>query len=175
MSKNYEIRPLEAADFQAFLEIQRYALLNAPEVFGSDYDWFDALSILSKEQRYEKYMFFPYQYLLGALEATGNVIGMVGFSCEHTRSKIKHKGRIWGMYVLPEYRGRGVATNLLNSVINTARDIDVELIQLSVSNKNKDSYSLYLRHGFSVYGMEARALKVGDQYVDEYLMVNFLT
>jgi hypothetical protein len=62
------IRPLEIEDFPAFLDLQGLALLQAPEVFGSDYDWFEGLSILSKEQRYERYMNFPYQYILGAVD-----------------------------------------------------------------------------------------------------------
>ncbi len=174
MAIQYEIRPLEASDFQPFLNIQRVALLNSPEVFGSDYDWFDTLSILSKEQRYERYMLFPYQYLLGAILPDGQVAGMVGFSNDHTRTKIKHKGRIWGMYVIPEYRGQGVASAMVASVLNTAEEIGVEQIHLSVSTDNKDSYSLYLRLGFTVYGLETHAMKVGEQYVDEYLMVKFL-
>jgi len=168
------IRPLEEGDFSAFLDIQRDALRNAPEVFGSDYDWFDALSILSKEQRYEKYMFYPHKYLLGAFAEDGSIVGMIGFSNDKNRSKIKHKGQIWGMYVVPELRGKGLATALVNSVVETAREIDVELIQLAVGTRNVASYELYLRSGFSVYGTEARAMKVDEEYVDEYLMVKFL-
>jgi RimJ/RimL family protein N-acetyltransferase len=174
MTPEYEIRPLEASDFPAFLDIQKHALLNAPEVFGSDYDWFDALSILGKEQRYERYILFPYQYLLGAILEDGTIVGMVGFSCDHTRTKVRHKGRIWGMYVIPTHRGRGIASTLVQSALATAEEIGVEQIQLSVSTDNRDSYGLYLRLGFSAYGLESHAMKVGEQFVDEYLMVKFL-
>lgn len=168
------IRPLDEGDFQAFLDIQRDALRNAPEVFGSDYDWFDALSILSKEQRYQKYLFYPHKYLLGAFDRDGQIVGMIGFSVDHNRSKVRHKGKIWGMYVVPEMRGKGIATDLVQSVLETAQEIDVELIQLSVGTRNVASYELYLRSGFTVYGTEARAMKVDEEYVDEYLMVKFL-
>ena len=167
------IRPLEIDDFGAFLDIQRDALLNAPEVFGSDYDWFDALSILSKEQRYEKYMNFPYQYLLGAIGDQGAIIGMIGFSSEHTQAKTRHKGKIWGMYVTPEHRGKGLASQLVQTVLSAAQEIGCELIQLSVSTRNEASYSLYLRMGFTVYGTDVHAMKIGDEYVDEYQMVKF--
>ena len=168
------VRPLDEGDFQAFLGIQKDALRHAPEVFGSDYDWFDSLSILSKEQRFQKYLFFPHRFLLGAFDDEGAIVGMIGFSTDHNRSKVKHKAKIWGMYVVPEMRGKGIATSLVNSVIETARELDVELIQLSVGTRNTESYQLYLRSGFSVYGTEARAMKVDEEYVDEYLMVKFL-
>jgi RimJ/RimL family protein N-acetyltransferase len=168
------VRALEMDDFASFLVIQQDAILNAPEVFGSDYDWFDALSLLSKEQRYQEYMDFPYQYLLGAVDEDDHILGMIGFSCPHYRRKLRHKGKIWGMYVIPEERGQGIATALVETAIHTAREIDCELIQISVGTKNRESYSLYLRLGFSVYGTEAKAMKIDDEYVDEYLMVKFL-
>lgn len=174
MISGLTIRPLEINDFAAFLAIQKDALINAPEVFGSDYDWFDNLSILNKEQRYERFMFFPYQYLLGAVDVNGEIAGMIGFSCEHTRSKVKHKGKIWGMYVKPEFRRQGIASFLVRSVVSTAEEIGCEQIQLTVSTDNHDSHGLYLRLGFTVFGMESHAVRVGDGYVDEYHMVKFL-
>jgi len=167
-------RALETDDFAAFMEIQHDAILNAPEVFGSDYDWFDSLSMLSKEQRYQEYMDFPYQFLLGALNEREEILGMIGFSCDKNRKKLRHKCRIWGMYVTPEERGQGIATALVQSVLETAEEIDCEQVQLSVGTKNKESYSLYLRMGFQVYGTESHAMKISDEYVDEYLMVKFL-
>lgn len=168
------LRPLEDVDFHSFLDIQSDALKNAPEVFGSDYEWFEGLSLLSKEQRFEKYMMFPHRYLLGAFTSEGVLVGMIGFSNDHHRSKIKHKGTIWGLYITPEHRGKGIASTLVQSVISAAGDVGVELIQLAVSTQNVDSYALYLRLGFVVYGTEVRAMKVNDEYIDEYLMVKFL-
>lgn len=175
MLSNVTIRPLDDSDFTEFLEIQRIALEQSPELFGSDYDWFNSISLLSKEQRFEKYQNFPYAYLLGAVNADGSIVGMIGFSCDHHQTKLKHKGRVWGMYVLPEARGHGLATSLLTTAIDTARDVSgCELIQLAVSTQNRSAYELYLRLGFVVYGTEMHAMKVGDAYVDEYLMVKFL-
>jgi RimJ/RimL family protein N-acetyltransferase len=168
------IRPLEIEDFTQFLDIQSAALLHAPEVFGSDYDWFAGLSILSKEQRYEKYMNFPYQYLLGAVDPAGVIVGMIGYSSQNS-TKTRHKGGLWGLFVRDEYRGQGIASILVNSLVETARDVlDVEQLQLSVSTQNQASYGLYLRLGFTVYGTEIHAMKIDESYVDEYLMVKFL-
>jgi len=174
MISELTIRPLEIEDFNGFLSIQGDALKSAPEVFGSDYDWFEGLSVLSKEQRFEKYMNFPYQYLLGAVNSENNILGMIGYS-GHEQAKLGHKGRLWGLFVVESYRGHGVATKLVSSIIETARDLlSVEQIQLTVSTKNQATYSLYLRLGFSVYGTELRAMKIDDSYVDEYQMVKFL-
>lgn len=174
MTPELTIRPLEIDDFATFLDIQREALLQSPELFGSDYEWFESLSILSKEQRYEKYMNFPYQYILGAVDDDGNIAGMIGYSSEDS-SKTRHKGTVWGLFVRPEFRGKGIATIMVMSVLETAQDmLDVEQVQLTVSTHNEASYGLYLRLGFKVYGTELHAMKIGDSYVDEYHMVKFL-
>lgn len=174
MTPELTIRPLEIDDFAMFLEIQREALVQSPELFGSDYEWFESLSILSKEQRYEKYMNFPYQYILGAVDDEGNIAGMIGYSSEDS-SKTRHKGTVWGLFVRPEYRGKGIATIMVMSVLETAQDmLDVEQVQLAVSTQNEASYGLYLRLGFNVFGTELHAMKIGDSYVDEYHMVKFL-
>ena len=74
-----------------------------------------------------------------------------------------------------EYRGQGIATILVNSLVDTAKDVlEVEQLQLSVSTQNQASYGLYLRLGFTVYGTEIHAMKIGEAYVDEYLMTKFL-
>lgn len=172
---NLTIRPLEIGDFPAFVEIQREALVQAPEVFGSDHHWFESLSLLSKGQRFERYINFPYQYLLAAVDEQGRIAGMMGYSGNHGQVKLRHRSRIWGLFVLEEFRGAGVATDLVTTIIQTARDLlSVEQIHLTVSTANTASYGLYLRLGFSVYGTESRAIKVESGYVDEYLMVKFL-
>ena len=174
MTSEFVIRPLEIEDFAQFLDIQSAALVQAPEVFGSDYDWFAGLSILSKEQRYEQYMNFPYQYLLGAVAPNGRIMGMIGYSSQES-TKVRHKGRLWGLFVRQEYRNCGIATVLINSIVETAKDVlEVEQLQLSVSTQNQASYGLYLRLGFTVYGTEIHAMKIQHSYVDEYLMVKFL-
>lgn len=175
MISDVTIRPLDDSDFTEFMEIQRIALEQSPELFGSDYDWFNSISLLSKEQRFERYQNFPFTYLLGAVRTDGTIVGMIGFSCDNAQTKLKHKGRVWGMFVLPEYRGHRLATSLLTTVLDSARDLaGCELVQLAVSTQNRSAYELYLRLGFVVYGTETHAMKVGDAYVDEYLMVTFL-
>ncbi|MDZ4745949.1 MAG: GNAT family protein [bacterium] len=172
---NYVLRPLEVDDFAAFVDIQRHALVHAPELFGSDYEWFENLSILLKEQRFELFVNFPYQFILGAVQPDGEIAAMVGFSCEYARSKVRHKGRLWGLYVRPEFRHRGLATELVRTIIGSAQDVvGCELIHLSVSKHNDASFALYLRLGFSVYGTELHAMKIDNTYVDEYLMHKML-
>jgi len=44
-------------------------------------------------------------------------------------------------------------------------------VHCNVVTSNDRARRLYERHGFSVYGTEPRALKVGDRFYDEHLMI----
>ncbi|MEN3027367.1 MAG: GNAT family N-acetyltransferase [Chlorobiota bacterium] len=174
MEEDIVIRPLEERDFEEFTRLHQEALQLAPEAFGSDYESYQALSLLDKEQQFEALLHYPYNYLLGVF-VNGKLVGMAGFSCDHTKPKLRHKGRIWGMYITPEYRGRGLGEQLLRRLLAAAKeDARCEQVYLSVATTNQAAYGLYLKLGFVRYGTEYRALKLGDSYVDEHLMMRLL-
>ena len=77
------------------------------------------------------------------------------------------------MYVRPEARGTGLASALVRSLIEHARE-HVEQIQLTVVSNNPRARRFYQRMGFSEYGLEKKALKFNGVYFDEILMVKFL-
>jgi ribosomal protein S18 acetylase RimI-like enzyme len=99
------------------------------------------------------------------------LIGLAGcFRMEGRKNA--HKTLIWGMYVAPEARGHGTGRALLDAAIARARAWPgVEQVQLAVMTTNAAAQALYVTAGFEVFGLERRALRVGDRYVDEEHMV----
>jgi ribosomal protein S18 acetylase RimI-like enzyme len=75
------------------------------------------------------------------------------------------------MYVDAAHRRSGLSEQLVKAVIAGARDASVALVHLSVSSNNTNAKRFYRRMGFTVYGVERRSLKVGDQFLDEDMMV----
>ena len=99
------------------------------------------------------------------------LIGMAGFF-RRKGEKIRHRGGIWGVYVSEACRGQGVGRKLLAELISRIELLPgIEQVALAVSRQNAGAKALYESLGFEVYGCEKRALKVGDEYVDEELMV----
>ena len=78
------------------------------------------------------------------------------------------------MLVRPQARGTGIAAALVEHVIEEARS-RVEELRLTVVASNTAAVRLYTRFGFSPYGLEQRALRIGDHYHDELLMALSLT
>jgi hypothetical protein len=96
------------------------------------------------------------------------LVGAAGLRVQN-RVKLQHKGVLWGMYVRPEARGKGLAAALVQQVVEHARTL-VEEVCLTVVASNAAAIRLYGAAGFKEYGLERRALKVGSEYYDEVLM-----
>ena len=105
--------------------------------------------------------------IFGAL-SDAELLGIAGFLIQQG-PKRAHKATLWGMYVRPQARGRGVARRLAEAVIDAARK-QAELIQLCVVSDNLAAMRLYSGLGFVEYGLEKNALKQGGRYYDEVLM-----
>lgn len=156
------VRLLQELDWQAWKNIRLEALKYAPEAFGSSYE--EELKFSDEEFRSRLSKATIFGKYVGE-----QLVGCVGFY-KMNGLKIEHRGVLWGLYVKPEYRGQGFASNLMNAVISHAKNVVIQL-HLSCVTTNHDPIRLYERHGFSFYGTEPRSLKIGNIFYDEYLMI----
>jgi GNAT superfamily N-acetyltransferase len=101
-------------------------------------------------------------FVLGAaLDVAGALEGVAG-CVRQTAVKERHKAMVWGMYVAPEMRGRGVGGRLLDALIARAATWEgLEQLTLTVVPVNERARCLCLRRGFVSYGVAPRALKHG--------------
>jgi GNAT superfamily N-acetyltransferase len=81
-----------------------------------------------------------------------------------TRTKSRHKATLWGMYVAPEHRGRGIADALVKGLVDEVRRWPgLARLNLIVNEHAVAARSLYLRCGFVIYGREMDAMREGDR------------
>ena len=100
--------------------------------------------------------------------AGGRLLGITGLSIPQN-PKQRHRGQLWGVYVRPEARGAGIATALLAAAIGAAQG-RVEMLHLGVGTYNDSARRRYRAAGFVETGFEARALRIGDEFIDEITM-----
>jgi len=76
------------------------------------------------------------------------------------------------MYVSKEFRGQGIARDLLQEVIKRVKAIPgIEQINLVVIATNLRAKQLYEKFGFENFGTERNSIKWGNRYFDEDQMV----
>jgi ribosomal protein S18 acetylase RimI-like enzyme len=79
-----------------------------------------------------------------------------------TKIKRRHVAFIWGVYVTPSARGRGLARRVVTAAIDSARGWPgVSSVRLTVNETADAAHHLYGSLGFLVWGVEPDALRLG--------------
>jgi ribosomal protein S18 acetylase RimI-like enzyme len=165
----FRVRRLAAQDAGVYAELRRRALETDPRAFASSVEDDLGLSIEYLKETLGDASTSAPTVILGFFEP--RLVGVLGLVREH-KLKARHKARLWGLYVSPEHRRGGIGQSLLAAAYDLARGIPgVEQLHVGVSASSDAAIRLYEQFGFSVFGVERRALKIGDHYEDEILMV----
>lgn len=160
------IRLATADDAPRWQALRLEALQAHPDAFGSSYAEECAMSLATVQGRLTD----PLNRVWLA-EMDGELLGTATARREGI-AKAAHRTNLFAMYVAPTARGRGLARQLLDAVIGSARDtLAADYLQLAVSCHNAAACALYQRAGFEIEGRRRDALRVGERQFDEYHMV----
>jgi len=163
------VRPLGAGDAAAYHALRLRMLREHADAFTSSFEedatkplaWVEARLTPRAENG----------VVLGAFDAAGALVGSIGFAREDRR-KQRHKALVFWMFVAPEHAHRGVGRALLAACIARARaTAGLEQLTLTVTASNARATRLYEAAGFRTFGLEARALKIGERYYPKAHMV----
>lgn len=171
MTEQFFLRELSPDDAEEFFQLRLKGLKEEPDAFTSSYEESSAEEISAVRARLVSNQ---NSYVIGAFDSQ-RMIGVTGLYRYKEGSKVAHKAVLWGVYLLPEYRGKGVAKKVLRAVLEKARTLPgIELVHLGVNPANQPVVKLYESVGFTKWGEEKHALKIDGRYVDEDQMVLWL-
>jgi len=88
---------------------------------------------------------------LGMIDAVRVGFAIVGLSGDENPKA----AYIWTIEVLPAFRRRGVARQLLARLEESAREAGCSAIELHVSERNADAMELYASAGYAQFGVDA--------------------
>jgi RimJ/RimL family protein N-acetyltransferase len=162
-----QIRALEPDDAPALLVLRREALTTDPLAFGAALDDDRGLSL----DQMRTWLANPASAVIFGAFDGGALVGMVGVT-RVERVKMRHRAMVWGMFVTPAARGKGVGAALLRAAIDRARSWPGVLqVQLAVTEAAAHAQRMYRSAGFREWGLEPRALAWEGRHVDEHHMV----
>lgn len=170
LSKNDEkitIRKLESRDAKKVLE---YLCLVGSE---TDYLLMDGqglkIEIDEEERILERYQHHENSLLLGCF--IGEELIAVSNLSVKDRQKIKHISTV-GISVKKKYWHQGIGRNMMEFMIDFAQKSEqIEVIQLEVRSDNIRAVKLYKSLGFHNIGVIPKAMKIGEKYYENIMMV----
>jgi RimJ/RimL family protein N-acetyltransferase len=165
--KAMNLRILKEGDAQVYQSLRLQGLQEYPDAFGSTFEREVAFTI---EMVAERIKANEDRFVLGAFDEHENLVGIVTLIRECS-PKTRHKANVFGLYVTPEMRGKGIGLALMEELIARAKRMEgLEQLNLTVVSTNDSARRLYASLGFQLYGTERRALKWDGAYFDEDYM-----
>ncbi len=160
------IRQLLSADAQALKALRIDAAATSPR---SIYPTPSEIALQTLESFHDEITAATTIAALGAFVDVA-LVGFVGVRRD-VRMQVRHKAQIWGVYVKPAYRQRGIARALMCAAVEAARACaDVRVVLLSVDQASVGATRLYQSLGFCVYGVEENSMLVEGVWVHEERM-----
>ena len=161
---------LTAADAERYARLRMRMLRESPWAFGSSPE----TDVAADRVRLAERMAAPEQALF-AVEADAGaaprtLVAAAGL-LRATAPKAAHRARVWGVYVAPEHRRRGLGRAVMEALLHHARGVPgLAWLDLSVSAAAPAAQRLYADLGFTAWGREADALRVDGRGHDEIHM-----
>ncbi|MEY8347998.1 GNAT family N-acetyltransferase [Bacillus cereus] len=165
------IRILSEKDAVQYWELRLQALQVNPDAFVTTYE--EAMQKESPVEDVARNLNSKTSYTFGAFNEENQLLGVVTLLTEQ-KAAFEHKGHLVAMYVDKGSRGKGLAKGLIRALIEKARELEIEKINLGVVSDNEIAKKLYQSMGFTTYGVENKALKMNGIYRDDELMVLFI-
>ena len=159
-----EANPEDAANMIAYVN----ALLEEPESFLELSKGEFTMTVEEERRFLENCWQSPNSIFIVAVE-NGRIVGQL--ICNGSgRAKVKHNV-VLGMSVDQEYRGRGIGSLLMEYAIDWAKESDiVKRIELYVFKTNSRAIHLYQKYGFVIEGEKQKAVRINNEYINEYIM-----
>jgi len=165
-----KIKPLTSKNAQAYQKCRLDALRLEPEAFAADYKIRKEKPLSHFEQRVN----YKANYFIMGAFVEDELIGTVGFYAE-TAPKLQHRGNIWGVFVYPDHRKKGIAKAMFQATLKAVEQLsEIKQLHLGVAEYKTPALRLYKSFGFKTYATEPRTLFVNGQYINEQMMILIL-
>ncbi len=171
------IRPALDSDDGQLGPLRHEALTDSPTAFGADLSytapfesgyWADKIR---KDREAGSGLLVVAAYPNS--EGIEKLVGMTGIY-RGMGAKGRHSGGIWGVYVQPDFRGLRLVDDMMTLCLIWAREVGIRVVKLAVAADNPGALRVYIRNGFTLYGIEPALIHYNGVDVDGIWMAKWL-
>lgn len=159
-----------AADAERYARLRLRMLRDSPWAFSASPEDDKAQDVPHLAQRLTEH-----EYAVFAVEAEADaelqeLIASAGIA-RWASPKFRHRASVWGVFVEPAFRGKGLGRAVMSAAIDLARAWPgVDYIDLGVSERAAEALHLYKSLGFEPWGREPEATSIDGRRYDEFHM-----
>ena len=153
MRARKEVRALTAKHAAAYVDLRRRALETDPLAFAVPVEGDPSVSLAAVERALAELPRAALPCILGAFPLS--LVGVVGIMRE---PGARHRVRLWGLYVIPERRRRGIGQSLLSAAYERSRRVaGVEQLLARVPAASAATIRLFEHFGFEAVDVDGDA------------------
>ena len=115
-----DVRFLNSQDAEKLKQIRVFCVQESPDRFGASLQEEQSRTVASIRSFLSRGL--DDYFVVGAFHNNA-LVAMAGFIREQSE-KVHHKGNVWGVYVMPAYRGQGLSRRIMTLLIDQAKTID---------------------------------------------------
>jgi ribosomal protein S18 acetylase RimI-like enzyme len=169
------IRLLTASDGSAYQALRLLSLQTDPKAFLTTLEGERARHESEFETELDTSYHPPHFGYYGAWfddrEATDPVLQGYALVSPTWLPKQAHIAWLYNLYVNPQFRGQGVAKQLLAHIIDQLKSAGVELIFITCAASNQPALQFYRAHGFQRHGVRRDSIKWQSEVDSEIELV----
>ena len=165
MKKSLVIRTAELSDVDAITEIYNEAILTTTATFDTEPK--------NVSERFQWFQSHDNRHPIWVAELNGKVVGWISLSKWSERAAYNDTGET-SFYVKSEYRGRGIGTALLQTMINEAQHLKYHTVIARIAGESEMSYHVHMKFNFVQVGILKEVGRKFGKFLDVHILQKML-
>ena len=169
---NLDYRIARESDYSSIKNLMLIALESDPTAFSVSFDEYNSKS----DSWWRDYVGpFVYQdsHQMVLVYDEDQLVGFSGLVFDN-RERKSHVGSVVWFFVDETYRGKGIGKELLQHVIQLAKDHEIEKLSLMVNENQSIALQIYKKYGFEEAGKLKKEIKIDGKHYDIFILERFL-
>jgi phosphinothricin acetyltransferase len=165
MKKSLMTRKAKLSDIDAITEIYNDAILNTTATFDTEPK--------STAERSQWFQSHDERYPIWVAVLDGKVVGWISLSKWSERPAYNDTGET-SFYVKSEYRGKGIGTTLIQTMINEAQQLKYHTIIARIAGESDVSLHVHAKFGFVQIGILIEVKRKFGKLLDVHILQKML-